>query len=80
MTKYVASKEDKFYWQGAMDAIGLLKIEGMLDKEGVERARKVMASMGHTHYQSVIGPYCVVCHISLLGPTYSKWEDGQEAV
>jgi len=77
---YTPSLEDKFYVQGMMDGIGLLLLEGIIRKEDAERSRLVIASIPHTHYESVMGPYCVVCHIGKQVPTYQEWADGQEAV
>ena len=78
--KYVPSLTDKAYVQGMMDAIGLAGSDKIITLDQMQQAREMIAKLPHTHFQSVIGPYCVVCRIDLKGPEYTTWADGQEAL
>jgi len=82
VSKFTPTKEDRVYWQGAMDGIALGVAEKIITKEQCDAIRKAFADIPHTHYQSIMGPYCVVCRVGLSpkGEYTLNWEDGQEVV
>ena len=76
---YEPNPLDKAYAQGYMDCLGSLRLKGVISEGDAEFGRLGLAESVHTHYQSMMGPYCVVCHIGIDFP-YKLWSDGQKAV
>lgn len=67
-----------------MDLIPRFVVQAAMDGAAIYKEADKMVTFfkktPHEHYSSVIGPYCVACHISLKGPDYKLWADGQVAI